>query len=88
MAEGCFLALENPASVGETFLLGGVAPFNSRELITYLGDKLGLPHVTVSLPTARRPWYISSAKARGLLGYHPEHSIFDMIDEAVATRGS
>ena len=38
------------------------------------------------LQTSMRPgttWYISSAKARGLLGYAPRHSIFDMVDEAL-----
>jgi nucleoside-diphosphate-sugar epimerase len=84
VAEGCVLALENPAAVGETFLLGGVAPFRTDELITYMASKLGRPYVCANLPTTRRPWYISSAKARGILGYRPRHSIFDMADEAIA----
>ena len=29
-AEGCVLALENPAAVGETFLLGGGGPLPHR----------------------------------------------------------
>jgi hypothetical protein len=27
---------------------------------------------------------VSSAKARGLLGYEPKRTIFDMVDEALA----
>ena len=88
VAEGCVLALENPAAVGETFLLGGVAPFRTDELITYLASRLGRPCVSAKLPTTRRPWYISSAKARGILGYRPQHSIFDMADEAIASMAS
>ena len=88
VAEGCVLALENPAAVGETFLLGGVAPFRTDELITHLASRLGRPYVSARLPTTRRPWYISSAKARGILGYRPRHSIFDMADEALAGRVS
>ena len=88
VAEGCVLALENPAAVGETFLLGGVAPFRTNELIAYMADGLNRPYVIAKLPTSRRPWYISSAKARGILGYQPRHSIFDMVDEAIAGMAS
>ena len=84
VAEGCVLALGNAAAVGETFLLGGVAPFTTDELMTYMAERLKRPAVRAALPTARQPWYISSAKAKGILGYQPRHGIFDMVDEAVA----
>jgi len=84
VAGGCALALENPSAVGETFLLGGVAPFRADELITYIASGLALPYVTARLPTTRRPWYISSAKAKGILGYRPRYTVFDMVDEAMA----
>jgi UDP-glucose 4-epimerase len=55
-------------------------------LVPYVARKLGLPYNTACLPTARAPWYISSAKARGLLGYEPHYSIFDMVDDAIRQR--
>lgn len=83
VAEGCVLALTHPSAVGETFNLGGAAPFGADEQAKYLAEKLKLPYVVARLPTTRKPWYISSAKARGLLGYAPCWTIFDMIDDAV-----
>ena len=84
VAEGCVCVLETEAAVGEAFNLGGVAPFAADELVTYMAAKMGIPYVTASLPLARGPWYISSAKARGLLGYRPRYTIFDMVDDALA----
>jgi len=86
IAAGCVCALGNPAAIGETFNLGGFAPWTTAELIQYMAPRLNLPYVTACMPITRRPWYISSAKARGLLGYTPRHSIFDMVDEAIQNR--
>lgn len=84
VAEGSLRALNVPAAIGETFNLGGVAPFSADELVEYIATKLKIPYVTARLPTARCPWYISSAKAQGLLGYQPQYTVFDMVDEAFA----
>ena len=84
IAAGCVCALGKLAAIGETFNLGGTSPWTTSEMIQYMAPRLGLPHVTACMPIARKPWYISSAKARGLLGYAPRYSIFDMIDEAIA----
>ena len=81
-------ALETEAAVGEAFNLGSVAPISADELVKYIAAKMGLPYVTASLPIARSPWYISSAKARGLLGYQPRYTTFDMVDDALARAGS
>ena len=69
LADGCVRALQTPAAAGETFNLGGAAPFTSEEQVCHMAERLGLPYVTACLPISRKPWYISSAKARGLLGY-------------------
>jgi nucleoside-diphosphate-sugar epimerase len=82
VAEGCLLALENRAADGEAFNLGGVAPFTSPELVRHISLRTGYPAVEANLPTARPPWTLSNAKARGLLGYQPKHSVFDMVDQA------
>jgi UDP-glucose 4-epimerase len=83
VAEGCARVLETDAAVGEAFNLGGVAPFSAKELVDHIANKLDLPYVVARLPGARRPWYISSAKARGILGYAPRYTVFDMVDQAV-----
>jgi UDP-glucose 4-epimerase len=84
IADGCARVLEVPAAVGEVFNLGGAAPFSIDELVEYIAAKLELPYVKACLPTPRSAWYISSAKARGLLGYAPRHTVFDMVDQALA----
>jgi len=84
VAEGCFLTLENGAATGEAFNLGGCAPFTNAELAGHLSKRLGLPVLRLALPMYRPAWYISSAKARGLLGYVPQHTVFSMIDEALS----
>lgn len=84
IAEGCARVLQVPSAVGEAFNLGGVAPHAADELVRHLAARLGLRYVTARLPTARAPWYISSRKARGLLGYAPTRTVFDMVDEALA----
>jgi len=83
VAEGCLRMLETKAADGEAFNLGGVAPIRVDELAQYVAAKLNLPCVTARLPIARSPWYVSSAKARGLVGYQPRYSMFDMVDEGL-----
>lgn len=86
VAEGCLLTLENRLADGETFNLGAAAPFSSEELARHIATRTGYPWLTARLPTARAPWSISSAKARGILGYNPARTVFDMVDEAVGRR--
>src|SRR5262249_43732516 len=83
VARGCARVLEVPNAVGEAFNLGGLAPFAADALAHHLSERVGLSCVTARLPIARAPWYISSAKARGILGYAPEHTVFAMVDGAV-----
>jgi UDP-glucose 4-epimerase len=84
VADGCVRVLEVPAAIGDAFNLGGAAPFAADELGIHLAERLGMTCVTARLPIARLPWYISSAKARGILGYAPRHTVFSMVDEATA----
>lgn len=84
VADGCLRVLEPKAADGAAFNLGGVAPFAADALAKHIADRLGLPCVTARLPAARAPWYVSSAKARALIGYKPRYSVFDMVDEAAA----
>lgn len=86
-AAGIILAMDSPLAVGEAFNIGPAAGYAETELIGSLGERLGVPVVTVRSSRARPSWVVSSAKARAVLGYRPEHSVFDMLDEAIATRG-
>lgn len=83
VAEGCLRMLETKAADGEAFNLGGVAPIRADKLAQYIALKMNIPCLTARLPMARSPWYLSSAKARGLVGYQPRYSMFDMVDEGL-----
>jgi UDP-glucose 4-epimerase len=85
-ADGVILLLENPAAVGQAFNIGPLVPYEQTELITYLASQLKRPWVRVPVPGLRPSWYVSSLKARLVLGYQPTRTVFDMIDEALATR--
>jgi UDP-glucose 4-epimerase len=78
--------IDRPEAVGEAFNVGPMAPHSDRELITALSEALDLEAVEVAHAAVRPSWYVSSAKARGLLGYVAEHSVFDMVAEAVAVK--
>ena len=84
---GALATLERPEAVGQAFNLGPAAPHSELDLCRYIGQRLGLEHAVVRTPYARRDWYVSSAKARSLLGFEPRYSVFDMVDEAVAAAG-
>jgi nucleoside-diphosphate-sugar epimerase len=81
VAVGCARVLEVEEAIGQAFNLGGVAPFSAAELGHHQATRLGLEAVTARLPIARGAWYTSSAKARGILGYAPRYTVFDMVDE-------
>ena len=52
----------------------------------HVAEGLGLRFVVIPRPHVRPSWYVSSAKARGILGYQPQHTVFTMVDEAVAAK--
>jgi len=85
-AAGIVLALDSPAAVGEAFNIGPATGYAETELIGALGERLGVPVVTVRSRHFRPSWVVSSAKARAVLGYRPQHSVFDMVDEAIASQ--
>jgi UDP-glucose 4-epimerase len=78
--------LDNPAAIGEAFNIGPIAPYEQTILVAYLAAKLTLPWARVPVPGLRPSWYVSSLKARAVLGYQPTRTIFDMIDEALESR--
>lgn len=82
LVSGILLLLYRPEAVGDVFNLGPAAPFAMDVALKYLSQASGVPYVEVRLPGAAQSYTISIAKARSMLGYAPQHSIFDMIDEA------
>jgi len=74
-------ALGNPRAVGETFNIAAASAFSYDVLSQYVGEKLGLPVVDFELD-GYHDFSIDVTKARSLLGYRPEHDVFDMVDAA------
>ncbi len=84
-AEGLRATIETPEAVGEAFNIGPEAPHSDREFVEELGRRLDMQVVEVRYEAVRPSWYVSSAKARAVLGYQATHSVFDMIDEAIGS---
>jgi nucleoside-diphosphate-sugar epimerase len=78
--------IDADAAVGEAFNVGPIAPHADDILVRHLGDRLALPVVEVRHRSVRPSWFISSAKARSVLGHATERTVFDMVDEAVDAR--
>lgn len=85
LVQGLLLLLSHPAAVGEAFNLSGPAPFSFDELVPYVAEKTGRPIVQAVVPGEPLRIHHSTAKARGMLGYHPAHDVFNTIDTAIAS---
>ncbi|MCE2438849.1 MAG: NAD(P)-dependent oxidoreductase [Candidatus Latescibacteria bacterium] len=86
IAAGCIRVLGTAAAVGEVFNMGGREPHCAEAFASYLAVRLELPHVKACIPTARRPWYITSSKAERLLGYEARYTVYDMVEDAIRMR--
>jgi len=84
VARGMRAMIDAPEAVGEAFNIGPAAPHSEREFVIGLASRLDMEAVEIVHDAVRPSWYVSTAKARGVLGYRPEISVFDMLDEAVA----
>jgi UDP-glucose 4-epimerase len=88
IAQALRLLLMDPAAIGEAFNIGPQAPHGEERLVAHTAERLRMDYVVIRRPNVRASWYVSSAKARGVLGYAPRYSVFDMVDEAIqAKRG-
>jgi nucleoside-diphosphate-sugar epimerase len=83
-AAGLRAMIEPEAAVGEAFNIGPAAPHSDRELVEHIGRRLGVEVAEIRNAGVRASWRVSSAKAQRVLGYRPQRSVFDMVDEAVA----
>lgn len=82
VADGICRMLEPPQAVGHAFNLGSTE-FSDAALVGHVAQRLGRTVHTIAPARLRPSWYLSSAKARSLLGYQPQHTVFDMVDEAL-----
>ncbi len=78
-------ALGNPAAAGQTFNIAGPAAFSYATLAGDIGNKLGMPVVSLQSEMGH-DFSIDINKARSILGYEPEMDVFRMVDEARAFR--
>lgn len=74
--------IDTPEAVGEAFNVGPAAPHSERTLVAALSETLDLEVVEIPHEGVRPSWYVSSSKARQILGYEPRYTIFDMVAEA------
>lgn len=83
--KGLVLIHDTPAAVGEAFNLAPAHPVSLEEFIPYLANATGRRVVEATIPVEMGRTHGSNAKARAMLGFVPKYSMFDMVDEAVAT---
>lgn len=74
--------IDTPEAVGEAFNVGPAAPHSDRVFLDALAEALDTDVVEIAHEGVRPSWYVNSSKARQLLGYEPQHTVFDMITEA------
>jgi UDP-glucose 4-epimerase len=86
LVQGLMLLLERPAAVGDVFNLSGPAPFSYDQAVPYLAERTGRPIIDARIPGPPIRIHHSIAKARGLLGYAPQHDVFSTIDTALEDR--
>jgi UDP-glucose 4-epimerase len=80
----CVAALGKEAAIGQTFQLGGPAPFTWEEVIPYLSERTGIPYVEARSGGTPTSYEYDITKVRELLGYEPQFGIRRMIDDALA----
>jgi nucleoside-diphosphate-sugar epimerase len=86
LVQGLRLLMTQPAAVGDVFNLSGPAPFSYDQAVPYLAERTGRPIIDNRIPGPPIRIHHSIAKARGLLGYTPQHDVFSTIDTALADR--
>lgn len=80
-------ALGNEAAIGETFNIACPRPFRYDELSAYIGQELDLPVVEFTFDGAY-DFSIDVNKAGEVLGYAPQHTAEQIVDDAIAFRGA
>lgn len=82
IAQGLYLALNRSEARNQVFNLGPATAHAFAELIPYMARATGHRYVEATLPTPAAHVQANIRKARMLLGYNPQFTVYDMIDEA------
>ena len=82
VVQAWMLALDNPAAVGHTFHIAAPSAFSYDQAACYLSKKNGVPTTELYAP-GYHSFEIDINRARSVLGYHPQHDIYGIIDAAV-----
>lgn len=82
IVHGLLLIHDRPEAKGETFNLAPSSPVSLGEFIPYLAKATGRRIAEAQLPIELGRTHGSNAKARAILGFEPQYSMFDMVDEA------
>lgn len=85
-AAGVVLALEHPRAEADVFNIGPRSSVDFGDIVPLMGRLSGLPVVRVCLPLPAYSYETSIERARQVLGYEPNYSIEQMIQEAVVAR--
>ncbi|CAN5645580.1 hypothetical protein BH23CHL5_BH23CHL5_27970 [soil metagenome] len=80
---GLTLLLEKPAAIGEAFNLSGPAPFSYDHAVSVIAEHTGREVLDVRIQGPPIRIHHSTAKARGLLGYAPQHVIRSTVEAAI-----
>ena len=86
IVRGLLLILDRREAIGEAFNLTPPAITNMAEFIPYMAKKTGRRYLEARLAIDPPNCHESGTKARTILGYQPQYSMFDMIDEAVTPK--
>jgi nucleoside-diphosphate-sugar epimerase len=87
VVQSVMLAVGNEGALFQAFNVSGPAPFSYDVLSRYISEKLDIPVVDFEYDVFH-DFQIDLNKSRAVLGYDPQYSIIDIIDEAVEYRKS
>jgi len=85
IVEATVLAMESETAIGEVFNIEGPHPVNWEDGVKYLAKKTGQSYIEVDIPNR---WHFETSieKAQNLLGYHPQHDVSSILDNALLDR--
>jgi len=86
MVQGILLAMTHPDAAGKVFNLGATEPLDFAPLLCAMSEITGYPVVPVDLPGAGVFYHTSNERIRETLGFSPEWTITQMLDEAAQAR--
>jgi len=84
-AQGVFLSMDRPEAVGQIFNIAGPAPYTYTEVAPWLAQKMGVEAIPGHCSRIHS-YEISIHKARSVLGYNPQYSVFNSLEDALAQR--